>query len=126
MSKSIAHTDHLFRQAASPKISDMICINVLEFYCKHQHRKLPNYFCNFKLTTQGSHHSYNTRSSEQNKTNNRIRLFLPKVINSTLANMLQKIATHSLQGFSTHIKSYHLDEYTEISSVANCYICQRT
>ena len=54
------------------------------------------------------------------------RLFLPKVINSTPANLLQKITTHSLQGFSSSIKRCILDEYSELCSVANCYIFQRT
>ena len=67
----------------------------------------------------GSHHSYEF-------CDNRIRIFLPKVINSTPTNLLQKIGTHSLQGFSSNIKRHILDEYTEICSVANCYICQRT
>ena len=100
----------------------MFRINALKFYYKYQHRKLPNYFYNFNLTTQGSRHSYDTRSGEQIRTDrtraefcdNRIRIFLPKVINSTPANLLQKIGTHSLQGFSSNIKRYILDEFTEI------------
>ena len=134
LAKYTAHTDPLFKQAAILKISDMFRINALKFYYKHQHRKLSNYFYNFNLTTQGSHHSYDTRSIEQIRTDrtraefgdNRIRIFLPKVINSTPANLLQKIGTHSLQGFSSNIKGYILDEYTEICFVTNCYICQRT
>ena len=107
--------------------------NALKFYYKYQRMKLSNYFYNFNLTTQSSHHSYDTRSIEQIRTDrtraefcdNRIRIFLPKVISSTPENLLQKIGTHSLQGFSYNIKSI-LDEYIEIWSVANCYICQRT
>ena len=125
LAKYNAHTDPLFKQAAILKISDMLRVNTLKFYCKHKHGKFPNYFYNFNLTTQGSHHSYDTRSSEQIRTNrtraefydNRITLFLPMFINSTPANLLQKITTHSLQGFSSSIKRYILDEYTEIYSV---------
>ena len=134
LAKYHAHTDPLFKQAAKLKISDMLRVNALKFYYKHQHGKLPNYFYNFNLTTQGSHHSYDTRSSEQIRTDrtradfcdNRIRLFLPKVINSTTANLLHKITTHCLQGFSSNIKRCILDEYSELCSVANCYIYQRT
>ena len=113
-------------------ISDTPRISALRFYFKHQHEKLPFYFYNFNLTTQGSHHSYDT--IEQIRTDktraefcdNRRRIFLPKVMNSNPANLIQKIATHSLQGCSSNIRIYILDEYTEICSMANCYFCQRT
>ena len=96
LAKYNAHTDTLFKQAAILKISDMFRIIALKFYYKYQRRKLPNFFYNFNFTTQGSHHSYDTRSSEQLRTDrtraefcdNRIRIFLPKVINSTPANLL--------------------------------------
>ena len=58
LAKCNAHTDPLFKQAAILKISDMHRVNALNFHYKHQHRKLPNYFYNFNLTTQGSHNSY--------------------------------------------------------------------
>ena len=53
---------------------------------------------------------------------NRIRLFLPKVINSTPANLLPKIPTLSIQSFSSNIQNFILDEYTKICSVANCTV----
>ena len=94
-------SDTLFKRAAILKISDMPRINALNFYYKHQREKLPNYFNNYNLTTQGLHHSYDTRSGGQIRIDrtraefggNRIRLFLPP------ANLPQKMATHSLQGF---------------------------
>ena len=100
------------QQAAILKISDMLRVDTLKFYYEHQHGKLPNHFWNFDLTTQGSHHSYDTRSSEHIRTDrtraefhdNRITLFLPKFINSTPANLLQKITTISFQGFTSSIK----------------------
>ena len=102
LAKYNAHTNPLFKQAAISNISDMPRINALTFYYKYKRRKLPNYF-----TTLISHHSYDTRSRDQIRTDrarvkfcdNRIRIFLPKLINSTPANLLQKIGTHSLQGF---------------------------
>ena len=98
LAKYNAHSDPLFKQAAILKISDMLRINALKLYYKYQSKKLPNYFYNFNLTTQGSHHSYDTRSSKQIRTDktgaefcdSRIRILLPKIINSTPANLLQK------------------------------------
>ena len=65
LAKYNAHTDPLFKQAAILKMSGMLRINALKFHYTYQHRKLPSYFYNFNLTTQGSHHSYDTRSSKQ-------------------------------------------------------------
>ena len=65
LAKYNAHTDPLLKQAAILKISELLRINTLKFYYKYQRRKLPNFFYNFNFTTQGSHHSYDTRSSEQ-------------------------------------------------------------
>ena len=129
LAKYYMHTD----PAAILKIIRHIPHQCSRLYMKHQHGNLPNYFHNFNLTTQVSHHSYDTRSSEQIRTDmtraesydNRIRAFLPKFINSTPANLVQKIATHSLQSFS-NIKRCILNEYTEICSAVNCDICQRT
>ena len=39
-----AHTGPLFKQPVILKISDMLRINSLKYYHKHQHVKLPNYF----------------------------------------------------------------------------------
>ena len=65
LAKYNAHTDPLFKQPAILNISDMIGINSVKFYYKHQNGKVPNYFYNFNLTTRGSHYSYDTRSGEQ-------------------------------------------------------------
>ena len=37
----------------------------------------------------------------------------------------KKIATHSLQGFSANITKYFIYKYSDICSIANCYICRR-
>ena len=118
LAKYNAHTDPLFKQATILKISDMLRINALKFYYKYQRRKLPNFFNNFNFTTQGSHHSYDTRSGEQIRTDrtraefcdNGIRIFLPKFINSTPANLLQKKLELTAWSFSSNMKRYILDE----------------
>ena len=133
LAKYNAHTDPLFKQAAILKISDMLRINVLKFYHKCQRRKLPKYFYNFNLTTQGPHHSYDTHSSELIRTDrtraefcdNKIRIFLPKVITQPQRTCYKKWNSQP-SGLLVQYKRYILDEYTEICSVANCYIYQRT
>ncbi len=46
-------------------------------------------------------------------------------INNTSALVLGKIHTHSLQGFSKHVKKVYIDKYTENCIIQNCYICNR-
>ena len=55
----------------------------------------------------------------------RVRIYLPNLVNSIPIPLLQTIATHSLQGFSSNIPYYFIHEYSDICSIANCYICRR-
>ena len=55
----------------------------------------------------------------------RVRMYLPKMVNSIPIPLLQKIATHSLQGFSANITKYFIYRYSDICSIANCYIFRR-
>ncbi len=54
-----------------------------------------------------------------------ISVNLPKVINSTPSEILDKIYTHSLQGFAGYIKLKCIKSYKETCSIVNCYICSR-
>ena len=37
--------------------------------------------------------------------------------------VLNKIQTHSLQGFSKYFKKHTLDKYDPVCHILNCYIC---
>ena len=52
-----------------------------------------------------------------------IRFYLPKSINKTDTNILEKISTHSYYGFVFHIKRKTLDSYSSECNIQNCYIC---
>ena len=104
-----------------------------QFYYKYLHGKLPSYFYSFNIVTQGSQHTYNTRQSEQIRTertraeycDNRLRIYLPGLVNSAPLHLLERIATHSIQGFSFGIKYHFLNSYPTECSIVNCYICHR-
>ena len=93
----------------------------------------PLYFYSFNITTQGENHCYKTRQSDQIRTNrtsthfanNRLKIYLPPLINSVPTILLQKIAIHSIHGFSSSIKRYYIGNYSNKCSIPNCYICQR-
>ena len=86
----------------------------------------------FNIDTQGTQHSHDTRQRDQlredrsgiNLADNRIRIFLPTLANSSPLDLLHKITTHSIQGFSSHIKRYLINRYRDNCSSTNCYMCQ--
>ena len=66
---------------------------------------------------QGSQHSYNTRQSDQisiertraEYCDNKLRIYLPCLVNTVPLHLLGIIATHSIQGFSFGIKCHFLN-----------------
>ena len=97
-SKYDAHTDPLFKQLELLKLSDLVTLNALKFYYKYSNMLLSEYFHNFNITTQGAHHTHNTRQREQaraertraNYLDYRLRIFLPSAINSLPQYLLKK------------------------------------
>ena len=65
VSKYNAHTEPLFKALDLRKLKDMLNLSTLKFYYRYLHDNLPVYFYSFQITTQGSHHHYNTRHSNQ-------------------------------------------------------------
>ena len=52
-----------------------------------------------------------------------IRSQLPLVLNDTPEVILNKINTHSIQGFSFFVKQYYLSKYTTRCHEIACYVC---
>ena len=102
--------------------NDVIKLNALKFYCKYMNHELRSYFCRFQLTRQGSGHTYDTRQGDQIRTT-RTRInfedhclwnHFPSLINSTPPNIMSKITTHSLYGFSIYFKKVTISNYPQI------------
>ena len=133
-SKYNAHTDPLFKRANVLKINDVFKLNALKFYYKYTNNELPSYFGRFQLTRQGSGHPYDTRHGDQIRTTRTrinfvdhcLRNHLPSLINSTPPNIMSKITTHSLHGFSIYFKKVTISNYPQNCEIANCYICHRS
>ena len=132
-SKYNAHTDPLLKLTEILKVANTLDLNALKFYYKYLHWKLPSYFYSFNIATLGSQHTYNTRQSEQIRTehtraeycDNRLRIYLPGLVNSVPLHLLERITTHSIQGFSFGIKYHFLNSYPTECSIVNGYICHR-
>ena len=128
-----AHTEPLFKSLSLLKIEDMFKMCCLEFYYKHCNGMLPPYFQAFNFDRQSDRHSYNTRHNSRLVVNP-VRTQLAKrcvrhevisVVNSTEKIILDKIHTHSAQGFKNYIKKYYLDKYSYACMLPNCYICHQ-
>ena len=131
-SKYNAHTELLLKQLELLKLPDLLELSALKFYFKYLHGSLPRLFYSFNIATQGTQHWQDTRQRDQlrvdrsriNLADNRIRIFLPTLVNSTPQDLFHKITTHSIQGFSSHIKRYLINRYRDNCSNTNCYVCQ--
>ena len=65
VSKYNAHTEHLFKALDLLKLKDMLNLSTLKFYYQYLYDNLPAHYYRFQITTQGYHHHYNTRHSDQ-------------------------------------------------------------
>ncbi len=54
-----------------------------------------------------------------------IRYKVPMTINNAPAEIVNKVCTHSLQGFAGYIKAKILQLYQETCTIADYYICSR-
>lgn len=133
LSKYNAHTEPIFKEYNLLKVTDILKLQELKFYYKFKHGNLPVYLLSLPLQPNNENHNYNTRQSadihqplaRHDYAKNCIRIDLPKVINSTPAIILDKITTHSLDGFSAYIKNYYIQSYEATCIIENCYICSK-
>lgn len=133
LSKYNAHTEPLFKELKLLKVKDILKLQELKFYYKYRNNKLPYYLQNMPFNYNIDTHSYATRirlnihhpRAKHEYAKQCIRYDLPMVINSTPLIILEKIDTHSLQGFAGYIKQYFLHSYQVSCAIVNCYICAR-
>ena len=106
-----AHMDPLFKKLSLLKLNDLFRLNVLRLYYTFHKGLLPIPVTNiFRYDTGNDHYDLRnenvfinfevrTRSGE-----NCIRYSLPRLVNSTNQDILEKISTHCYHGFSLYIK----------------------
>ena len=109
-SKYNSHTDPLFRKLNLLKAKDLFELNVLKLFYKYKKSILPFYISDMFLD-YNNRHGYNLRTtyilkdvgSNMTSGHKCIRHYLPVVINNLKADILNKIDTHSLNGFVFYI-----------------------
>ena len=133
-SKYNAHTEPIFKSLELLNINDIFRVSCLDFYYKHCNNTLPHYLQSISFRTHADTHSYSTRNRYRFVPNvtrtvlaeKCIRNEIVKVINSTEDSIIQKIFTHSLQGYKKYIKLKILQKYQSECNLLNCYICNRS
>ena len=101
-------------------------------YIKYVNNNVP-LFCKSLFTCNATHHEYQTRHNMQlsipyshtSRARKSIRYHLPSLLRRMPQCVIEKVHTHSLNGFSLYLKKHLLSQYNDSCSVANCYICGR-
>ena len=133
LSKYNAHTEPIFKSLKLLKVTDILRSQELKFYYKFKNGLLPRYLLDMPFNTNAETHGYDTRSrnnihqpiAKHEYAKRTLRFDLPKIVNETPAIILNKIHTHSLNGFTWYIKQHFLSEYQQNCNITNCYICGR-
>ena len=107
-SKCNAHTNPIFNQLKLLIVHEFFKLNRLKFYFKYKHNDVPVYFMNYEFRPNDEIHIYPTRHGDiipanvtrTSQFHKCIRHHLPKLINETPNQTLEKIWTNSFLGFS--------------------------
>ena len=132
-SKYNAHTEPIFKKHGLLKIVDLYYLNALKFYFKSKQNLLPKYFTNIFLPNPHSTHHYNTRNRNETQIRQSntvlvslsIRYNVPRIIQSAPMCIIDKIATHSIDGFCLYAKNYIISSYKFECDIDDCYICSQ-
>ena len=126
-----AHTNPLFVKLNILKFNDLIKLRSLQFYYKFANNMLPNHFKDI-FATDASSHPYNTRHnltsrpqvSKKVYTSRCIRYSMLHTIKNTPTQVLSKVHTHSLNGFTKYAKNNLISSYSITCTAPNCYVCK--
>jgi len=129
-----AHTSPIFKKLQLLKISDLCALQELKYLYKFENQLLPIYFLSIAYQRHSDRHNYGTRNAQSleslqhrhNFVNNSICFRFPKILNNCPLCIKDKIYSHSMAGFTRYAKKYLLNNYSEICSRGNCYICQNS
>ena len=132
LSKYNSHTEPIFKTLKLLNVNDIIKLQELKFYYKYENKLLPHYLQSlpFQLNTN----IHRTRSQNKNfqwrpmheYAKKCIRYNIPNTVNNITTNIIDKIYTHSMQGFTGYVKQSLLQFYQQSCTIPNCYICSRS
>ena len=126
-----AHTEPLFKKLDLLKIDDLLELKTLKFYYNLKKGTVPEYFKTYKVQRRFEIHGRNTRNKSLIATNKtRLKLAdkclrnnIASVLHSTPQIALDKVKTHSPEGFINYVKDIILKSYSNECNTRNCYVC---
>ena len=133
LSKYNAHTEPIMKKLKLLKVVDILKVQELKFYYKYENKMLPSYLLDMPFNLNTDTHNYFTRQHNElhqplarhEYAKKCLRFDLPRIINNTPRIILDKIYTHSLDGFAWYIKQYIIQNYHDTCLIDNCFICLR-
>ena len=127
-----SHTEPIMKEIKILKLEDLFKLNMLKWYYRFVNKQLPSYFFGYHIKRQSAIHNYYTRNNSQiSQPITRIqaaryclRNHISIVLNSTPENVIEKVHTHSYEGFSNYAKRYMISEYSDTCNIEDCYVCR--
>ena len=117
LAKFNAHSEPIFKSLYLLKVQDIFEICQMKFYHNYLNKNLPHFFNQIPFQNNNQIHHYETRINSQfhlPKVKHSfaklcIRYSLPSILNNAPACVTDKIKTHSLNGFTIHVRQnlYH-------------------
>ncbi len=131
LEKYNAHTEPLFKKLSLLRIEHILHLQELKLYYKYRNNLLPHYIQTLPLLHFNEIHQYPTRGDHEMRqpkikheyARKFVRYAIPDTVNKTPRCILDKVETHSLQGYSKYIKKYYIDSYRVTCDKENCYVC---
>ena len=122
LSKYHAHTPMLFKQLGILNLDDIVTMRCLKFYYNFQNGHVPQYF-----TTDFTYNDV-TQKPRTEGASQCLRIHLYKnVLANCPPNVLDKVFTHSFDGFSNYVKTFLLTKYTACPiGPNNCFPCRES
>ena len=130
----LSHSEPLFAQLCLLKSCDIYKCKLLKFIFKLVHKQLPEYFIQIQFIFNNQQHQHNTRTCQNvivQRVNhefakrNIIQYSAALTYNTSPTNIIEKLYSHSFEGFSLYIKRLTIQSYNGMCTVANCYSCRR-
>jgi len=127
-----AHTEPLLKQMAILKFKDILSLLEYKFYYKYANNSLPEHM-QYLITPYVRHHSINTRTNwilqpvvtRLVSLTACLRCNIVITINNAPKSILDKVSTHSLDGFSNYVKNIIISSYSLYCDLPNCYVCNQ-
>ena len=107
-----SHTDSLFKKIRSLKFKDLFELNILQFYYKLMNYNLRDYFLHLNTVTGAQTHTNNT-CFRNNVAHIQLRhkfhrkclhYEIARIANNTTSSILEKLYTHSFNGYVSYEK----------------------